>query len=588
GGLSGETRSQRRLHDEVRAREDLFCAQLLRDRCVEELDQRVFERASFVAPQRTERGLAIGQLAGCRRQQARSLAGSEANAEDRAASRRSDERLLHRADDARRLGPAVTENEDVDASVGQHAMRRTGSRHRPRARHEWAQHTVVKRRNELGVTHEGASSAARLRVNGGERYVSIMAGSTAPFTNKSALVRTKRTWLFVASVLICAVGFAPMMVALLSAVFDHHNLGLLGFAAYYAGFIGTMHAWNRWWREERRALRADETGLWSGERCVVRRSAVRHGHIIRRDGRVFVRLGRMLRLVEIEVADDEEGEALLAAMRLDAARSVAQYPMAHGTWRGSLIRAAVCLAPLVVWPVALIAGLPLLIFLALLFASAIGTVLYSFNQMLRVSVGADGVRIRHLLQRARFVPFSAIDDALTDGRDITLRLNDGEEIVMHHPGGRGFKPLAFADRADDGRKLVERIKTQVAVHRARGGADAPVFARAGRDTAQWLRDVAGATDVHASYRTPAIPPDELWRIVEDAAAPPTARAGAAVALRGGLDEDGRVRLRATADACAAPRLRVALETVASGEDEEELRGVLEPLEDQPEPRRARL
>ena len=48
-----------------------------------------------------------------------------------------------------------------------------------------------------------------------------------------------------------------------------------------------------------------------------RRSAVRHGYVLERDDRVYVRLGRMLRLVEVEVEDRAEGEALLAG---DAAR----------------------------------------------------------------------------------------------------------------------------------------------------------------------------------------------------------------------------------------------------------------------------
>jgi hypothetical protein len=212
--------------------------------------------------------------------------------------------------------------------------------------------------------------------------------------------------------------------------------------------------------------------------------------------------------------------------------------------------------------------------------------------MLRVSVGADGVRIRHLLQRARFVRFSAIEEASIDGRDIKLRVAGGAEIVMHHPPGRTGKVALFADRADEGEKLVERITTQVEAHRASIADDPAVFARSGRETERWVRDVVSAADVNASYRTPAVPPDELWRIVEDATAPATARAGAAVALRGGLDDEGKERLRATADACAAPRLRVALETVASGSgsgaDEEELRGALEVLEDQPAARRARL
>jgi hypothetical protein len=411
-----------------------------------------------------------------------------------------------------------------------------------------------------------------------------------PFTKKGALVRTKRTWLFVASVVIGIVGFPISIYGWDAAIVGHRLLALLGLVGYIGGVTGGMQAWRRWWRQERGDLRADETGLWRGNDLVVRRSAVRHGHVLRRDDRVYVRLGRMFRSVELEVADEEEAEALLAAMRLDAARSVAQYWMTHGTWRGSLVRAVLGVLPLLLVPlIGVLGAFSVQLFLAALFATCIATVLYPLNQMLRVSVGADGVRVRHLLQRARFVPFSAIEESVTDGRDITLRLAGGEEIVMHHPAGRSSRWLGFTDRADEGQKLVERIKAQVEAHRSSTAADPATFARSGRETAQWVRDVVSAADVNASYRTPAVPPDELWRIVEDAGAPATARAGAAVALRGGLDEEGRVRLRATADACAAPRLRVALETVASGDDdEEELCGALEPLEDQPGARRARV
>jgi hypothetical protein len=65
-----------------------------------------------------------------------------------------------------------------------------------------------------------------------------------------------------------------------------------------------------------------------------------------------------------------------------------------------------------------------------------------------------------------------------------------------------------------------------------------------------------------------------WRTVEDPASDRRRRAGTAVALRESLDEVGRVRLRVAAAASASPRLRVALEKVASPIDEAELAGAL--------------
>lgn len=105
------------------------------------------------------------------------------------------------------------------------------------------------------------------------------------------------------------------------------------------------------------------------------------------------------------------------------------------------------------------------------------------------------------------------------------------------------------------------------------------LARAGRGTRAWLREVALASDDRASFRVPAVPAEALWRVVEDPAAASTARAGAALALRARLDDEGRTRLRVLADACAAPRLRVALQQVASTAEAEALEEAFEALQD---------
>jgi hypothetical protein len=409
------------------------------------------------------------------------------------------------------------------------------------------------------------------------------------------LVRTKRTWVFAALVALLAIGLPAVIFAALHALAGH-PLVWIAVVAYYATLLGLSRAWTRWWYEERGALRADETGLWLGKRHVVRREDVSHGYVLRSEGRIYVRLARTVRNVDVEVSDEAEGEELLAAMRLDSGRSVAQYSMTHGTWRASFVRAGASTLPVLLAPVlALLLGGTIPILLGSLLVGSVLTCLYAFNQMLRVSVGADGVRLRHLLERARFVPFSSIERAELDGKNVTLHLHTGERIVMHSPAGASGKPggsldgpVALADGAIEARKLVERIEAQLAARRARESADAPTFARAGRETDEWLREVAAATDANASYRTPAVPPEELWRIVEDTAAAPTARAGAAAALREALDDPGRVRLRAAADACAAPRLRIALETVASSESAD-LRGAFDTLDDhETEQRRARV
>jgi len=170
-----------------------------------------------------------------------------------------------------------------------------------------------------------------------------------PLLKDDALVRTRRTWLF-ACIVLAVAGLPPLIFAVFHAIAGH-PVSWAAFPGPYGALFGLVRAWNRWWREDRGRVRADETGLWLGERCVIPRASIRHGYVLEREGQWYVRLGRMLRLVDVEVTDKAAGEALLTAMRLDAAHSVAEYPMTNGTFRGSFVRAGLFVVPLVLAPV---------------------------------------------------------------------------------------------------------------------------------------------------------------------------------------------------------------------------------------------
>ena len=108
------------------------------------------------------------------------------------------------------------------------------------------------------------------------------------------------------------------------------------------------------------------------------------------------------------------------------------------------------------------------------------------------------------------------------------------------------------------------------------------MARSGRSLEEWtraLRTLGGADG--GGYRSPAVPEGELWRILEDPTSDASARAGAAVALRGSLDEGGRARLRVAAEESASPKVRVALAAVASQATEAELARALAECEEDP-------
>lgn len=390
-------------------------------------------------------------------------------------------------------------------------------------------------------------------------------------------------WLFIAGIMWILAGFTPAIGFAGAAVLSHATLvriaGALGYVAYLGSMFGLVHAWNRWWLERRGHLQADDRGLWLDEKLIVARDAVRHGHLLRRDGFVYVRLGRMLRLIEVRVANDDEGEALLEAMRLDPARSVGHYPMNYGTYRSSWLRAGVFLGLTIAGLGVVAVARRMDLFLSSFFVWAVVSGAWVANTFVRVAVGADGVRVRRLLSRSRFIRFGAIESAESDGRDVALQLRNGTVIAMHHPAGKkSWMPHVLRDRLDDGRMLVDRINAQIEHHKHASG-DLRGLARAGRGTREWLREVAFASDDHGSFRVPAVPPEALWRVVEDPAAPSSARAGAALALRAGLDEEGRARLCVIADACAASKLRVALEVAASTAEAEALEEAFEDIQD---------
>jgi hypothetical protein len=87
-----------------------------------------------------------------------------------------------------------------------------------------------------------------------------------------------------------------------------------------------------------------------------------------------------------------------------------------------------------------------------------------------------------------------------------------------------------------------------------------------------LRALAVARD----YREVQVDSERLWRLLDDPAAAPASRAGAALALSS-IDAASRTRLRVAAEACAEPRLRVALSRVADGAPDDALEEALAPL-----------
>lgn len=204
----------------------------------------------------------------------------------------------------------------------------------------------------------------------------------------------------------------------------------------------------------------------------------------------------------------------------------------------------------------------------------------------KIAIGEDGVLLRWAGRR-RFIPFAAIHEARMTPLGVELSLIDGREVEIR-----------VTQRADgetaNRRALLERIEEGVEAHRRRLPAeDEALLERNNRPIDEWIREMdrLGAGDV-LGYRAIAIARERLWAVLENPSASPSAREGAALALRARLDDDEAERLRTIGKKSASPHLRVALEAVASSApsdptaiDGQRLRIVLEEadLEDAREP-----
>jgi hypothetical protein len=193
-----------------------------------------------------------------------------------------------------------------------------------------------------------------------------------------------------------------------------------------------------------------------------------------------------------------------------------------------------------------------------------------------VTVGADGVLVEWLGQRT-LVPIgdllgvSLSDEAGVFGKAAMLHLQRraGPPIPIQvgtlRVYGRG---AALADWAILKRRtaLAERIHEALAQRDAHL-ADAVRLPERGSGSAKAWFEALRTVGRPGGYRAEAAPDAaRLWRVVEDPAQAPSARAAAAVVLGSSLDEAGRQRLRVAAAATAAPKLRIALEAAARSDD----------------------
>jgi hypothetical protein len=309
------------------------------------------------------------------------------------------------------------------------------------------------------------------------------------------------------------------------------------------------------------SLRADPDGLWLDGKLVAARRAVVTAYLLATERpllHVVTRPSSLIPAFDVAVDDDAQARALLEAIGFSVRQSVATFRATYGSrW---IAAAVMLLSPLpLVWVTH-----PLLRHLGM-FPGAIAAeaVVLGFVGLVvgrlstRVDVGTDGILLRRLGER-RFISYRTLDEASVRGRLILLSLRTGERVRLDVMG-------AFSEEERSRDALAQRIEEARAafVERNYTATAEAWVAPGGRPVASWLREVRALARAR-DYREARIDADRLWRVVGDPSAPPATRAGAAIALTGTVDGDARARLRVAADACADPKLRVALGRVADG------------------------
>ena len=190
-----------------------------------------------------------------------------------------------------------------------------------------------------------------------------------------------------------------------------------------------------------------------------------------------------------------------------------------------------------------------------------------------VRVGTDGLWIGRVWRR-ELIPIRDIE-AIDWVRGPANRIReDLPGLIVRRRGGPPVKlpmlGLAVIHR-DELYAAIDEARTAAATRRSR--AVAPL-ARAGRPLPRWRRDLMGM--MRGGFRDGALTREELADVLDDPGAEIEHRVGAALALQAVDGERARVRIKAVAEQCAAPKLRVALDLAAGGDESlAELEQVLE-------------
>ncbi len=182
-------------------------------------------------------------------------------------------------------------------------------------------------------------------------------------------------------------------------------------------------------------------------------------------------------------------------------------------------------------------------------ATAFGSVVL-LRRVSRIKVGIDGVYVMGS-GPAQFTAWTDVDTVRAEGPDIVVARGKRELLRLQLHGDDAKRRDALVARFEAAMDAAARTRTDASHVHAAHAAEAAT----GAGAARFLAASHGAGD----YRAAAVNREQLWEVVEGAAAEPSVRVLAAETLAMGLEGDERARLRVAAEHCAEPKVRVALE-----------------------------
>ena len=356
------------------------------------------------------------------------------------------------------------------------------------------------------------------------------------------------------------------------------HCALFGTMSMAYGFLSTKNA-----RFDMGTVAVTHRGLELDNTLIAEKDELEQGVVMPTPQGTLVRFRRkgLQMPLFVKVKNEHEGVELLSSLGFDATQTAAEMRIATG-----LAAMPVASQMLVMMPpiFAVMIGAFLT---AIFFPHAGGPVVFGMVALLityvfsiafaptHVRIGTDGI-VWRWLGRERFLPFSEIERAEKYEEIIGTKLQMGVRVTRR--GGEIVRlPTGQTDIArSEAAALLERIDEARQARRAGHVATTDLLVRGARTISEWMEALRKVGAGVHTLRSNALPIDTLLDVVENPAAPPSQRAGAAVAAAS--DPSARARIRIAAETTASPKLRIALDRIAEeSTPEAEIASALEDL-----------